>query len=158
MCIMCIKIMLKYHPGCAFFTAGEPLNALTEAKTHHVFVWFLTPLQANVNDYRRSECSKLLMHWDDRGLYEEHGGHRQRMCSMMGGNSGGFIYAQPADWWIDSGDFCQNGLICLCLDPWHAPMLSRCMNGHVHTQRNVTHVISSYECAICVCICADNKH
>jgi len=29
--------------------------------------------QANVNDYRRSESSQLLMHWDDRGLYEDHG-------------------------------------------------------------------------------------
>ena len=27
-------------------------------------------MQANVNDYSRSESSKLLMHWDDRGLYE----------------------------------------------------------------------------------------
>eukprot|EP00435_Cladocopium_sp_Y103_P051747 s722_g16.t1 len=29
------------------------------------------PNEANVNDYRRSESSQLLMHWDDRGLYEE---------------------------------------------------------------------------------------
>ncbi|CAK9054564.1 Alkylated DNA repair protein ALKBH8 homolog (Alpha-ketoglutarate-dependent dioxygenase ALKBH8 homolog) (AtALKBH8) [Durusdinium trenchii] len=29
------------------------------------------PNEANVNDYSRSEGSKLLMHWDDRGLYEE---------------------------------------------------------------------------------------
>lgn len=29
------------------------------------------PDEANVNDYSKSEGSRLLMHWDDRGLYEE---------------------------------------------------------------------------------------
>lgn len=29
-----------------------------------------TRCKANVNEYSRSESSKLLMHWDDRGLYE----------------------------------------------------------------------------------------
>ena len=28
-----------------------------------------------MNDYRRSDNSKLLMHWDDRGLYEDLSGN-----------------------------------------------------------------------------------
>lgn len=82
MCIMCITIMLKY-PGCSFYCSREAVECFDGNKNTY-FVWFLTPaLQANVNDYRRSECSKLLMHWDDRGLYEEHGGHRQHSVQRL---------------------------------------------------------------------------